>query len=349
MKQQKIIPKQKHIRAVGIEFEGAWSKYKSAETGLPAHPEGNEKAVIKRLKQPLNLKYDGSVSIPDNRATWKGEIASKPLQIRHIESWINKAVPDLANSTCGIHVHISVKHINNYIKLATPKYYNYYIKKMGKWGNKMGLPKNHLFWERLNGKNTYCKAEFKAEDQMHVEGRGGDRYTHINYCYGLWNTMEFRLLPAFHTNPENKPNWKNFTSPPDINLIKSAIFETLRTIESYLENETEQLQNTWEEETEVQMTNSKQEVYEEIITPEQAIQYKGESHAKLYDRMGWVSPHGLKLTGKNIPLEKYVCHPEQTYLIPENIKPATEIHTVSRRVLEERHNSEYSHQIYEEE
>ena len=48
MKQQKIIPKQKHIRAVGIEFEGAWSKYKSAETGLPAHPEGNAKAVIKR-------------------------------------------------------------------------------------------------------------------------------------------------------------------------------------------------------------------------------------------------------------------------------------------------------------
>ena len=323
------IPKQTHINAVGIEFEGAWAKYKLPD-GTPAKM-GAIDCKIVRKKEPKSMKYDGSVHIDDSEATWKGEIASPPLQIRNIRAWIDKNRPDIVNKSCGTHVHVSVKTSGKYTQLATEEFYEYYLKSMAKWGKKHmnsmaseGLEQKEQFWKRLKGENSYCRKKFAMNEQIHDTGRNGERYTHINYCYGLWKTAEFRMLPAF-SDP-----W----------LTTSSILETLIIVETFLDNAKEP-QQQWEWDTEWELPEQESTIYEETATYQQISQYQGNGYGKVFDPDGWISKRGLKLTGKNIPLDEYVIKPIQSYLIPENIPKATKVLSTARFEKEKNHGNTF--------
>jgi hypothetical protein len=50
---------------------------------------------------------------------------------------------------------------------------------------------------RLIGANNYCRREFHPHKQWLAEGRSGERYAQLNYCYNFHGTLECRLLPMF--------------------------------------------------------------------------------------------------------------------------------------------------------
>ena len=313
------IPVQKHINAVGIEFEGGWAKW--------IHPDGKaakygELGIItKRKRCPKSLKDDGSVNIGAPEAAWKGEIASKPLQIRNIRAWITRNRPEVVHKSCGTHVHISVKNASEYTKLTDKSFETEYLSKMAKWGSKNNVPKESEFWIRLQGKNSYCKKEHTPETQIHARNRGGDRYTQINYCYGLWKTVEFRMLPAFD-NP-----W----------LTTDSILETCRIVESFLEA-APKLKEQWDEEHPLEeidgisMIEPESVIYEETANYHQIDDYtKKRQH---FDENGWFSRRNLKLTGKKRPLEEYVVQKNQSYIVPEDIPKGTAVITPERYARE---------------
>jgi len=189
------IPKTKAIKAIGIELEGAWTRYYT--NGVPTRTYTENTDII-RQGRPKFMKYDGSVSIDrqDSGCEYVGEIASKPMQPRAITSWVRRNQPDAFNDTCGAHMHISTHSNGDYICLTDKKFWETFRTKIGRWGNKMNFKKNHEFWKRYEGKNSYCKPEFKPAEQLYSENT---RYTQINYCWSKHKTLEFRILPIFET------------------------------------------------------------------------------------------------------------------------------------------------------
>ena len=322
------IPKQKHINAVGIEFEGGWAKY--IHTDGRGAKFGELGITEKRKKAPKALKYDGSVEIQKPEASWKGEIASPPLQIRNVRAWITRNRPEVVNKTCGTHVHVSLKNTEKYIQLTDQKFIDQYLSRLQRWGSKHNIQPKAEFWQRLQGKNSYCRKEFRPEDQLYHQDRGGHRYTQVNYCYGLWKTVEFRTLPAFETP------W----------LTTDSILETLRIVEDYLET-APALTNRWEMEQEYETPETESIIYEETATPRQINNYK--TKRQHFDEHGWISRNGLKLTGKATPLEEYVVTNQQAYLVPENVSNTAIIMTPDRY---NRENNDFwgnTHELYNNE
>jgi len=178
----------KFINKVGIEMEGGW-----------------------RTK-PRSWKRDGSVSAGSN----SGEIASRPLATpTTVKAWIKRYKPDHSNATCGLHVHISLKDSSLYTKLTESSFNEFFKSELDKWG-KANCPDNDIFWNRLEGKNTYCKRSFAPGLQlMGLE----DRYTQINFCARrLHGTVEFRVLPMFD----------------NLEIIQSAVLKIAEIVEDYL-------------------------------------------------------------------------------------------------------------------
>ena len=141
------IPIQKHINAIGIEFEGGWAKYIHSDGRAGKY--GELGVHVKRKRTPQALKYDGSVQINTPEAAWKGEIASKPLQIRNIRAWIARNRPEIIDPSCGTHVHVSVTDSSKYTQLTDKTFEEEYLARMAKWGSKNHVPKNTEFWKRL--------------------------------------------------------------------------------------------------------------------------------------------------------------------------------------------------------
>ena len=324
------IPVQKHINAIGIEFEGGWTKYLDKD-GKPAKY-GELGIITKRKRTPQSLKYDGSVHVNAPEAAWTGEIASKPLQVRNIRAWITRNRPEIIDPSCGTHVHVSVTDSSKYTQLTDKTFEEEYLARMAKWGSKNEVPKNTEFWKRLQGKNRYCKKQHTPENQMYAEGRSGDRYTQLNYCYGLWGTVEFRMLPAFD----------------DPWLTTDSILETCRIVEDFLDV-APALKNYWEAEQEYEAPEKKSIVYEETASYQQINDYK--SRRQHFDEEGWISRRNLKLTGKTKPLEEYVITAKQAYMVPENVPKGTTIITPQRysRELNPQAYGEESWEIYQPE
>ena len=143
-----------------------------------------------------------------------GEIASAPLLKKEVKNWILSNYPDQTNSTCGIHVHLSFCSDVDYSQLMTHEFYDYFLAKMEKWGNKNKINEGSAFWRRLEG-STYCNKKFIPDQQTY---NNGDRYTHINYCYSKYGTLEIRLLPAFQKSC----------------LAVSAVREIIKIVNEYL-------------------------------------------------------------------------------------------------------------------
>ena len=240
------IPKTKAINAIGIELEGGWTRYYN-EAGKPIryHDEG---CKIIRNGKPKMLKHDGSVYMDKSNSgcDYVGEIASKPMQPRAITSWVRRNQPDAFNKTCGAHMHVSTKSTSDYMCLTDHKFWQFFREKIAKWGNKKKFDKSHEFWQRLEGKNQYCKVEHTPERQMH---EGNNRYTQINYCWSKHRTLEFRVLPIFETS----------------DLQIEAFFHLIWMVENYLENNKDYKKVWAVKEKIMKFPDGFAEVYEEII------------------------------------------------------------------------------------
>jgi hypothetical protein len=193
--------KLKHIKLVGIELEGAWHEidyYKS-----------------------IGFKHDGSVSIEKNeKRKYIGEIVSDPLTLDKLLRWIDDNYPDYTNRSCGGHIHFSFNSLEDYAKLEDRKFFYFMLQELEKWGKDNRLNEKSVFWERVYGKNKYCKKEFCPEEQVKDQGGSYHRYTMINACYHKHGTLEIRVLPCFQKK----------------RIMLKAVKFMYELVENYLEN-----------------------------------------------------------------------------------------------------------------
>lgn len=187
--------KAKFIKKIGIEFEGGWQE------------------------SPDGLKADGSVS--GIEAPFEGEVASPVLAPQAWLAWAQRLYPDEVNTSCGLHVHVSFKNTRSYSRLMDPDFYAKFLAFWHEWGTRRSINEGSAFWKRLSGENSYCKNLFRPDEQARQRTKGPERYCHINFCYGLHKTVEFRLLPMFHKK----------------HLAMDAITSLLDFIEAYLAEE----------------------------------------------------------------------------------------------------------------
>jgi len=155
---------------IGIEIEGGWDYEPAAD-----------------------IYGDGSVSVGGDHS---GEICSPPLSLPKVQAWMRENYPSFTNSTCGLHIHISLKRNLDYSRLMSPNFYTYFLHHIEKWAEGYIL-KSSPFWNRLRGANSYCRREFKADEQVLLTHKESPRYTHLNYCFSLHHTLECRLFPTF--------------------------------------------------------------------------------------------------------------------------------------------------------
>lgn len=187
------------INMVGIEFEGGWDE-------LP-------RTVLNGMTS--TIKTDGSLHGLDTMYT--KEIISPPLKTDRVEEWINYYCPEEVNSTCGLHIHMSMPE-KYYVLLMEERFWKWFQKEMVVLGEKLFPNKSSCFWSRLEGKQEYCRKKFIPKDQLQ-EGVPIDRYTQINFCaYRKHKTVEFRVLPGI----DNK------------DLACKAIMGVIRLVENYL-------------------------------------------------------------------------------------------------------------------
>ncbi len=159
----------------------------------------------------VEVVHDGSVNgltavnpTGERIPLYTGEYPSEILELSKYPLWMKKNYPTAVNKTCGMHVHMSFfpKHAAlHYSRLMVPEYTQTIILYVAKWALEEKLDKKHPIWDRLNGKNTFCKLEFYPDEQAKSTkkvfdhaGRG-NRYTVINYCHAQHSTVECRLLP----------------------------------------------------------------------------------------------------------------------------------------------------------
>lgn len=158
------------LRYVGVELEGGWDS------------------------PPRNLGRDGSVIGVEGTP---GEMASPKLYPFDWRSWVQSYYPTSVNDTCGLHVHVSFYNKVSYARIMDFEFYQFFLWYMTAWGERQKVPKSDAFWTRLAGHNHYCSRVHRPMQQVTDRGKGGRRYTQLNYCWSLHGTVECRLLPGF--------------------------------------------------------------------------------------------------------------------------------------------------------
>jgi hypothetical protein len=185
-----------YIDKIGFEVEGGWD----GEAGISPFPD-------------ISLINDHSIngqqlgSSKRIAATHVGELVSPPFEYTNPdwplwlhEHWPNAAPPNRTNRTCGFHIHISTKSLKDYTLLSSKDFLFGLRDRMSELGKVVGLPSKHIFWQRMDGLNSFCKLDFNAGAQMGLKSKGVSnylRYGYLNFSWGVHGTMEFRALPTF--------------------------------------------------------------------------------------------------------------------------------------------------------
>lgn len=187
--------KKNFIWRVGLELEGGWLK---VPEGVDLAHDGSVCGInLKPEEQQLPAEIVAAMKIKS------GELPSSPMEVRQVESWMRESYPSHVNETCGLHVHMSFKSALHYMWLMVPEFQETVKQYVQKWAEAENLDAKHPLWKRLRGENTYCADGFYADLQASQTRKSynhdgpGNRYTMINYCHGLHETLECRLLPMF--------------------------------------------------------------------------------------------------------------------------------------------------------
>ena len=190
MSKQISIPK---IKQIGIELEGAWITQPSHES-LQCHGDGSVSVTTCKC----GARDRGEACRSSECCRYVGEVVSIPLNsIDEAVTWLDTFYPKISNKTCGMHIHVSLIDKLSYMRLMSRTFYNYFLTRVTAWGVEKKINEGTIFWERLTGQNRYCLKKFIPEAQIKHTSKGGERYTHLNYCYGVHQTIECRLFPTF--------------------------------------------------------------------------------------------------------------------------------------------------------
>ena len=111
--------------------------------------------------------------------------------------WVRQNYPDVINSSCGFHVHVSLKRTVDYSLLMEQEFYSFFLARAKVFGEELYGQDRDLFLHRLSGHNTYCEARFQPDEQVWLSCKDSARYCHLNFCYALRGTLECRLFPMF--------------------------------------------------------------------------------------------------------------------------------------------------------
>jgi hypothetical protein len=175
------------VAAVGVELEGGWT---TIPTGLR-----REDFIRDGSLDPLQRAHPHAFVM---------ELPSPPLEENAMAHWMRANWPQLVDSTCGMHVHVSFKASLTYARVVKEEYPGTIVEYMKKWAEKEGIPADNPIWPRLRGESQYCQHQFFGDDQIrntrkdHDKVRRGHRYTVVNFCWGRGiPTAECRLLPMF--------------------------------------------------------------------------------------------------------------------------------------------------------
>ena len=125
---------------------------------------------------------------------------------------------DETSNCAGLHFHASFKNLDSYSKLMEQHFYDYFMEFVRKWAKDNDIVSD-AFHSRLENKNRYCRAVFQPNLQVTKKRKDDCRYTHLNYCFALHETLEIRLFPTFQ----------------DVEVAKSAANCVIDCIESYLD------------------------------------------------------------------------------------------------------------------
>ncbi len=174
------------IDRVGLELEGGGFRKGRGTPGW--HHDGS-------VNRELGEGDAGEVATPKPYRTWT-----------YLKRWVTKEYPKSVDSSCGLHVHTSFRDPSDYARLMEPRFNEYF---MGRWDRFIRREKKRCspyskarkdlerLEARFQGDNNYCTKSFQPLDQWYWNTRGSDRYTQLNFCYGLHKTLECRLLPMF--------------------------------------------------------------------------------------------------------------------------------------------------------
>jgi len=172
----------KHIKALGFELEGAWLADRRAAYAYAVNRNG--------------IGYDGSVHV-ELEGGRAGEIASPVFtDVTRACEFLRTWYPDKVNATCGFHIHLSFTSDLRYQQCMSEQFYEDTYDFWCQWGQNENIT-NKEFFKRLDGKNQYCNAEYRAEDQVYEENKDSVRYAGLNYCHAHMGTLELRVLPMF--------------------------------------------------------------------------------------------------------------------------------------------------------
>lgn len=218
------------LKLVGLELEGGWWDLPS---GTKLYPNGV-------------LTHDVSVVQPKNFSAginhW-GEAVSPPLKVKEVEGWLTEYYPTHIPATtnpgtpmersCGLHIHTSFDYKWEYRAFVRKSWQDFALGEWEEWGKKH-LPKGHIFFHRLAGKNRFCTREFQPYSQMMAREKGHnrpDRRTIFNYPWGYLKTIEFRMLPMF---PDALLTGSEVVAKGDKNLAVMAVMEHLKMMRGWL-------------------------------------------------------------------------------------------------------------------
>ena len=179
----------KYVRKIGVELEGGWDE--NPPVGRPVPDE--------------SIQLKGAPVI--------GEVQSPPGVLEEIEEFVIANCPEYIDTSCGLHIHVSLNSTSQYLALTDVQFHNFVKERTRRWADSKNYKPTHRIFKRLNGENKHCKDVFNPEDQIKCttkeQARQNEvRRTHLNYCYNIQNddgtprrTIENRIFPAFN-NPE---------------------------------------------------------------------------------------------------------------------------------------------------
>ncbi len=172
-------PPHSHLK-IGIEIEGRFLDFAGTQARYRA--------------AGLTGCGDGSIhSSPDSRAR-PYEIQTKPGSLREALDQLVSFYPDEADSSCGMHVHVSFPATDLTV-LNSSEFFTYFKERWTTWGTANRVRPGSAFWRRLRGDVDYCLPNtYNANRDV----TACDRYVQLNFnAWSEHETVECRMLPMF--------------------------------------------------------------------------------------------------------------------------------------------------------
>lgn len=220
-----------YIKGIGIEMEGFWTKGRVFTENTEKH---RDSSVYFREDDSDRLVFRIVHGNKIDKAT-KREMALvryyEPIdgadeQIRKIEralesteeivstvlkskkqgiDFIDGNYPEIVNSNCGMHIHLSFKTKGCYTALASQEFYIAYNRFLDSFVSKVSKKSKDYFQlkDRADGNNDYCRQDF--------DPYGEDRYVQLNYAaLDKHGTIENRTFPMFQSKTLAKKAFRQY-------------------------------------------------------------------------------------------------------------------------------------------